>query len=92
MKVALELGEKLEVAVIEGNKIVGSLSLELNGFGNVAKAAEPAAAKKPAKAERKTRRGGHKFSAESRKRMSEAQKARWADKKPADEAPAAPEA
>lgn len=95
MKVALDLGEKLEVAILEGNRVVGSLSLVLNGFGAVAvKVAEAAAAPKKGKAKAAAKakaepkkRGKRTVSAESRIRMAEAQKLRWAKKKGAPEAP-----
>jgi hypothetical protein len=76
MKVAMEIGESLDVALIDGDRMVGTLSLSLRGVtaaGPVKAAAVAAAAKKAG------RRGGkRKVSPESRAKMAEAQKKRWA--------------
>lgn len=83
MKVALEFGEALEVALLENNRVVGSLSLVLRTAGaapRVAAAPAKAAAPAAAKASRKRRQ----LSPEARARMATAQKERWAKKRAAD--------
>ena len=80
MRVALEAGELLEVAITEGDRIVGTLSLQLNSIGGSSKAASrstvsSAGAAAPARKQRKTRKP---MSPEARARMAAAQKARWA--------------
>jgi hypothetical protein len=87
MKVALEFGESLEVALVQGDRIVGSLTLSLKGVGaspvvrSRATVAEAAAEEAPADAPRRGRRKGkgrRQFSEEARARIAEAQRKRWA--------------
>jgi len=80
MKVALEAGDVLDIALLEDDRVVGTLSLQLN-LGRGIKAGRPAkAAAAPAdhgaEAPRK-RRGRKPLSAETKARMAAAQKARW---------------
>jgi hypothetical protein len=81
MKVTLEKGEVLEVAIIEGDRVVGSLSLTLRDTVPSAAAAPAkprAAAAAPAAPARKRRASGKRnVSPEARARMAEAQRRRW---------------
>lgn len=85
MKVSLEKGDTVEIAIVEGDRIVGSLSLTLGG-------APAAAARRPGRPagstnaaptagapKKRERRGGRRvISPEARQRMADAQKKRWA--------------
>lgn len=81
MKVALAKGETLQIAVVDGDRIIGTMSIALDSA--VASVAAPAAA--PAKAAKsveaapaKSRRGGkRKITAEARKKMAQSQALRW---------------
>jgi hypothetical protein len=89
MRVALEQGESLEVAILENNRVVGTLSLEMRAAGGSAQAARPAASasasasapqqKRAASSSGKRgRRGGKRnISPEARQKMAEAQRRRW---------------
>jgi len=84
MKVALEIGEVLDIALLEGERVIGTLSLELKGLAGSTRVGRPALASarenKAAAAgvEGSGRRRKRKpMSAESRARMAEAQKRRW---------------
>lgn len=89
MKVALDLnsGEALEVALLEGDRVVGTLSLRLSGLGGSAsRAGRSAVAPKESSAtgtttQRKPRR---KMSPETKAKMAAAQKARWEKLRGAD--------
>lgn len=80
MRVALEAGEVLEVAVLDGDKVVGTLSLKLNGLGSAKRPGRPSASESAGASTTgtKKRRQRKPMSAETRARMAEAQKARWA--------------
>jgi hypothetical protein len=80
MKVAMEIGETLDVALIDGDRMVGTLSLSLKGVNVVKQVKAAAAAVSHAVATGKGRKRGGKrrVSAESRARMAEAQRKRWA--------------
>ena len=69
MKVALEKGETLSVAILENDRVVGVLNLRLSETEDKA----PKAATSKAKAGKKKRN----ISSESRRKMAEAQKRRW---------------
>lgn len=86
MKVALETGEVLEVAVLDGDKVVGTLSLQLKGLSGASgvKRGRPAGTVKEDVTPRK-RRQRKPMSAETRARMAAAQKARW-EKRNAEQA------
>jgi len=82
MKVALEIGEVLDVALLEGERVIGTLSLELKGLAGASRVGRPASATREAKAVAGTEGTGRRrkrkpMSAESRARMAEAQKRRW---------------
>ena len=82
MKVALEIGETLEVAILEENRVVSTLSLSLRPASAPRRATSEAPAKSstPSPASK----GGRKrraISPEGRARMAAAQKARWAARK-----------
>jgi hypothetical protein len=80
MKVAMEIGETLDVALIDGDRMVGTLSLSLKGVNAVkqVKAAKAAVSNAVATAKGRKRGGKRRVSAESRARMAEAQRKRWA--------------
>lgn len=85
MKVTLEKGETLDVALVEDDRIVGTLSLQLRGVGSGAavravsdysrRAAEAPA--EPAAGTTRTGRRKRQISAEARAKMAEAQRRRW---------------
>lgn len=83
MKVALEAGEVLEVAVLDGDKVVGTLSLQLktlSGASSAVKRGRPAGASEKAESAepaRKRRKQRKPLSDETKARMAAAQKARW---------------
>lgn len=77
MRISLEKGEVLDVAITEGDRVVGSLSLTLR---DLVPSAPKAAAKAPAAAAPATgkrRTGKRNVSPEARARMAEAQRRRW---------------
>lgn len=87
MKVTLEKGETLDVALVEGDRIVGTLSLVLRGVsvGAAPRTRAEAPAEMAAPAARSNRgaraaAGGRRkrnVSAEARAKMAEAQRRRW---------------
>lgn len=79
MKVALEQGDTLEVAILEGDRVVGTLCLEMRS-ATASSVVRPAAVAAAAGAyKRGGRRGGKRnISPEARARMAEAQRRRWA--------------
>ena len=83
MKVALEIGEVLDVALLDGERVIGTLSLELKGLAGVSRVGRPASSAREKSAatgsnEAAGRRRKRKpMSAESRARMAEAQRRRW---------------
>lgn len=88
MKVTLEKGELIEIALTEGNQIVGTLSLQLQlGATTLPQRGRPAGrpagsttasqSEAPAGGKPGRKRGGRKISAEARARMAEAQRRRW---------------
>lgn len=79
MKVTLEKGETLDLAVIENDRVIGTISLELRGI-LLTHGASPAAAPASAgsTAPKKPGKGVRHVSEESRSRMAEAQRRRWA--------------
>ncbi len=83
MKVALDLnsGEALEVALLEGDRVVGNLSLRISGLagGSTSRAGRSAAAPKESSTSGSTtqRKPRRKMSPETKARMAAAQKARW---------------
>lgn len=86
MKVALEADEVLEVAVLDGDKVIGTLSLQLKGLTSASSARRgrpPAIAKEEATPRKRRQR--KPMSAETRARMAAAQKARW-EKRNAEQA------
>ena len=82
MKVALESGEVLEVAILDGERVVGTLSLQMKGVGSSSRVGRPAGAPKAAAAsDGATRRRKRKpMSAETRAKMAEAQRRRWGNR------------
>jgi hypothetical protein len=87
MKVALEQGESLEVAILQNDRVVGTLSMRLQGVGTGSvgatrqQSAPAAPSAVPAKRGRKRgrRAGGRRnISPEARAKMAEAQRKRWA--------------
>ena len=83
MKVALEAGEVLDIALIEGERIIGTLSLQLKGLSAGSRLGRTAgtsarAASAPAEGTGSGRRRKRKpMSDEARQRMAEAQRKRW---------------
>lgn len=82
MKVALEAGEVLDVAILDGERVIGTLSLQLNLGGAKQRVGRPAAASPKAAAapaaEGTGRRKKRKpMSPETRAKMAEAQRKRW---------------
>jgi hypothetical protein len=87
MKVALEAGEVLEVAVLDGERVVGTLSLQLKGLSSGGRgvgrpagstserAASPSAAESASGAGRRRKR--KPLSPETKAKMAEAQRRRW---------------
>jgi len=86
MKVALEAGEVLEVAVLDGDRVVGTLSLQLKGLssgtrgvgrpaGSTVERAASTSAAEPAAAGRRRKR--KPLSPETKAKMAEAQRRRW---------------
>ncbi len=86
MKVALENGEVLDIALVDGDRIVGTLSLQIKGLAGASKVGRPAntsqasASDTPANG-RKTRKPRKPMSPEGRARMAAAQKLRWEQKR-----------
>lgn len=90
MKVALERGEVLEIALLEGNSVVGTLSLQLQGnargtsvsfsSGSSASAGGSSASQSAGSTTsgKRGRRGRRQLSPEARERMRQAQLRRWA--------------
>lgn len=81
MKVALEIGETLEVAILEENRVVSTLSLSLRPAGAPRRAQSEAPAKSTSSPSPKGGRKRRAISPEGRARMAAAQKARWAARK-----------
>lgn len=87
MKVALENGEVLDIALVEGDRIIGTLSLQIKGLAGSPKAGRPAAAPQASDAGaaaangRKVRKQRKPMSPEGRARMAAAQKLRWEQKR-----------
>lgn len=87
MKVALENGEVLDIALVEGDRIIGTLSLQLKGLAGAPKAGRPAAASQQSESAasapngRKARKPRKPMSPEGRARMAAAQKLRWEQKR-----------
>ena len=85
MKVALESGEVLEVAILDGERVVGTLSLQMKGVGSPSRVGRPAGVPKAAVSEGTTRRRKRKpMSAETRAKMAEAQRRRWGNREEAN--------
>lgn len=84
MKVALEIGEALDVVLVEGDKLVGTLSLSLRGVGSGSGRGRSAGAGTSSEASSKepgltkTGRRRRTLSPEARAKMAEAQRRRWA--------------
>lgn len=78
MKVALEQGETLEVAILDNDRVVGTLSMEMRGPGAAARPQRAASAAPQAAKAVGRRRGKRNISREARARMAEAQRRRWA--------------
>lgn len=86
MKVALESGEVLDIAILDGERVVGTVSLQLKDMISTSRAGRPAGSSaKAASSEggegRKTRKRRKPMSDEARARMAAAQKARWEKKR-----------
>lgn len=81
MKVTLEKGEPLDIALIEQDRVVGTLSIVLNGsFGSKSSSRESARSSAPdlsSETLTKTGRKRRNISPEARARMADAQKRRW---------------
>lgn len=84
MKVALEAGEVLDVALLEGDRVIGTLSLQIKGVAKTSKVGRPAGVSSSASssddgadAPVKKRKARKPLSPEVRARMAAAQKARW---------------
>lgn len=88
MKVALEAGEVLDVALIEGDRIIGTLSLQLKGLTATSRVGRPALSEARATGEGATpgrrRKPRKPLSAETKARMAEAQRRRWEAKRNAE--------
>ena len=78
MRVALEQGETLEVAILEGDKVVGTLSLEMRSGSSAGRSVSATPTAAPAQARRGRRGGKRNISPEARAKMAEAQRRRWA--------------
>jgi hypothetical protein len=70
MKVALEKGETLSVAILENDRVVGVLNLKLSET-------EEKAPKAPVSPKARGGKRKRNISAEARRKMAEAQKRRW---------------
>lgn len=83
MKVALEAGEMLEVAVLDGDRVVGTLSLQMKSADSARRVGRPAGSTVAKAAEGGTgrRRKRKPMSAETRAKMAEAQRKRWGNAK-----------
>ncbi len=87
MKVALENGEVLDIALVEGDRIIGTLSIQLKGLAGAGKASRSAVASQQSESAstsglgKKTRKPRKPMSAEGRARMAAAQKKRWEEKR-----------
>jgi len=90
MKVALDRGEVLDIALIEDERIIGTLSIELKGLVSAARGAgRPAGSSRSTASEsetretsgKKTRKKRKPMSEEARARMAAAQRRRWENKK-----------
>lgn len=83
MKVALENGEVLDIALVEGDRIIGTLSLQLRGLAGSPKTPRATASSQvndqagSSTAGRKVRKARKPMSPEGRARMAAAQKLRW---------------
>ena len=82
MKVALEAGEVLDIALLEGERVIGTLSLELKGLVSASRVGRPAGSSKAASAAAEGAGAGRRrkrkpMSPEAKARMAEAQRKRW---------------
>jgi hypothetical protein len=82
MRITLEKGENLEVVIVEKEKIIGKLSLQLLGSVQIVEerrvvASAPEAAFTQGEAPQRKRRK-RQLSPEARERLAEAQRRRWA--------------
>ena len=75
MKVALEKGEKMNVSIVENDKIVGTLTITFESV-LAPKAPKSAPAEAPSAAPMKTRKK-RTVSPEAREKMRQAQLRRW---------------
>jgi hypothetical protein len=89
MRVSIAKGETLEINITEGDRIVGSLSISLNGIGGSSRAASAPAVdgepkrrgRKPGAAKAAAAPSGRKsrnYTPEAKARMRDAQQRRWA--------------
>ncbi len=78
MKITLEKGENLEVIIVEKDKVIGKLALQLTGVPVLAveKAAPVATEERSEFPAKRTRK--RNLSPEARARLAEAQRQRWA--------------
>lgn len=83
MKVALEAGEVLDIALVDGERIIGTVSLQLKGLTGASRVGRPAGTSaKSASTGSESAGGGRRrkrkpMSEEARQRMAEAQRKRW---------------
>jgi hypothetical protein len=82
MKIALEKGENLEVVIVDKDKLIGKLSLQLLGSARIVEErhdvpSAPEAVSAQGEAPQRKRRK-RQLSPEARERLAEAQRRRWA--------------
>lgn len=87
MKVALDTGDVLDVAILDGDRVVGTVSLQIKSLVGVTPKAAPksasaaastaGSASAPAATGTRKRKARKPLSEEARARMAAAQKARW---------------
>jgi len=82
MRITLEKGENLEVVIVEKDKVIGKLSLQLLGSVRIVEerhdvASAPEAVSAQGEAPQRKRRK-RQLSPEARERLAEAQRRRWA--------------
>jgi hypothetical protein len=83
MKVALDAGDTLDVALLDGDRVIGTLSLQIKGLSGstpkvVTRAASTASENSGSSTSASRKRKQRKpLSEEAKARMAAAQKARW---------------
>jgi hypothetical protein len=85
MKVALDAGDVLDVALLDGDRVIGTLSLQIKGLaGSSPRVGRPAAASSSetsSTTSSRKRKQRKPLSEEAKARMAAAQKERWAKRR-----------